>query len=289
MATGQNLWSDVSSISNAMLEAADFVIRETYQMQNFVTVRGDMSGGNLRKLHQYGTLTAGVVNEGEEVLSQTFAPSLLATLTPYVYGDAYFVSDLRRDSEAPEDIIRDGAAELAYSMGDLLESHLVGDMASLTGGTIGAAGTAITWGYMAAAIAQARNANKSASVPLSAVIHGYQAAVLAKSASIAGATVAVAPQTQDNVTQRGMQQAFTFLGVPIYQVFSSPNSLDDFTGGVFPRTAIMLDWRKRNTLEAQRDAKKIGTDFVMSGSWAHGVWKPALGIKMVFDATAPTS
>lgn len=288
MTTGTNLWSDVSSISNAMLQAADFTIRETYQMQNFVTVRGDMSGGNLRKLHQYNTLTAGVVNEGEDVLSQKFTPSLLATLTPYVHGSSFFVSDLRRDSEAPEDIIRDGAAELAYAMGDLLEGHLIADMASLTGGAIGASGTAITWSYLGAAIAIARYANKSANVPLSAVIHGYQANVLAKSASIAGATTVAAPGVADDMTRNGFGQVFVYQGVPIYQVFGGISGTD-FTGGVFPKQAIMLDWRKRLMIEAQRDAKKIGSDFVASSAWAHGVWKPTLGVKLVFDATAPTA
>ncbi len=288
MTTGNNLWSDVSSISNAMLQAADFTIRETYQMQNLVTVRGDMSGANPRKLHQYNTLTANTVAEGDDLVSQKFTPSLLATLTPAEIATSFFVSDLRRDSDAPEDIIRDGAAELAFAAGDKLETDLLGDMASLTGGTVGTAGTTVTWGYIAAAIAQARNANKSASVPLVAVIHGYQAAVLAKSASIAGATVAVAPQTQDSVTKQGMQQAFTFLGVPIYQVFGGISGTD-FTGGVFPRTSIMLDWRRTIRVEAERKATKRGTEFVMSAVYAHGVWKASLGVKMTFDASAPSS
>jgi len=289
MTVGASLWSDVSSISNAMLEGATHQIRETYLMQNFVTVYTDMTGANPRKLHEYNKLTAQEVAETDDLVSQKFTPSLLATLTPVEVAVPYEVSDLRRDSDVPENIIRDGALELAYACGDKFEADLVGDMDSLTGGTIGAAGTAITWGYMAAAIAQARNANKSANAPLVAVIHGYQAAVLAKSASIAGATVAVATATQDSVTKQGMVQAFTFLGVPIYQVFADPDSSDDFTGGVFPKPAIAIDWRRPLRIEAERKATKRGTTFVASAVYAHGVIRPTLGINMTFDASAPTS
>lgn len=289
MTTGPNLWSDVSSISNPMQEAALVAIRENYLMQSLITVRTDMTGANPRKLYEYNKTTAKTVAETDDLISEKFTPSLLGTLTPAEIGEQFFVSDLRRDSDSPENIIRDGAAELALAAGDKIETDLVGDLASLTGGTIGAAGTAITWGYVAAAIAQARNANKSVSVPLVGVIHGYQASVLAKSASIAGATAGVAPSIQDQVTRGGFGVAFTFMGVPIYQVFASPNANDDFTGGIFPRAALMIDWRRAVRIEPERDASKRGTEFNMSAVYAHGVYRPTLGVKMIFDATAPTS
>jgi hypothetical protein len=176
---------------------------------------------------------------------------------------------------------------LGLAAGDKVEASLVTAMASLTGGTIGAAGTAITWGYLAAAIAQARNANKSSNVPLAAVLHGYQWAVLAKSASIAGASVVNAPAAQDQVTRTGY--VAEFMGVPLYQVYSAPNSLDDFTGGVFPRSAIAIDWRRMVRIEPERDASRRGTEFNMSAVYAAGVWRASLGVKFTFDASAPTS
>lgn len=290
MATGLNLWSDVSSIANAVQENALFAIQDTALMPNLVTVRGDMRGANLRKVYEYGA-SSGVkqLAEGDDLTSDTITPALLATLTPYEYGKQYFISDLRADSEAPEDIIRDASAQLAFDAVAKVEADLVRDMASLTGGTIGAAGTAITWGYLAAAIARARNANKSQVVPLFSVIHGYQAAVLAKSASIAGATVGVAPGVQDEVTRNGITRAFTFMGVPIFQSFISPDANDDFTGGVFPRSALMLDWRKPFAVEPERDSSRRGLELNFSGVYAHGVYRPALGVKMIFDASAPSS
>jgi hypothetical protein len=161
-------------------------------------------------------------------------------------------------------------------------------MASLTGGTIGTAGGTITWGYLAAAISQARNANKSDTVPLVAVIHEYQWAVLAKTASIAGATIgAVAPGFQEEITRRG--NAPIFMGVPIFTVFGGVDSSDDFSGGVFPRIALALDWRRPVRVRPERDESRRGLELNMSAVYAHGVWRPDRGIKMVFDATAVTA
>lgn len=289
MTAGLNLWSDVSSIANAVQENALFAVRDSALMPNLVSVRGDIAGMNPRKLYGYSSTTMKQLAETDDLASSTFTPSLLGTLTPYEYGDQFFISDSRARSDAPEDILRDAASELAFAAVAKVESDLVGDLASLTGGSIGAAGTAITWGYLAAAIAVARNANKSAVVPLAAVIHGYQAAVLAKAASVAGATVITTPATNDQITARGMTQAFTFLGVPIYQSFVSPDSNSDFTGGVFPKSALMLDWRDPFSVRPQRDESKRGLELNFVGSYAHGVYRATLGVKTIFDATAPSS
>jgi len=282
-----NTWADVSSIANNIQEDALFVVRETALMQNLVRTYRDARGDNPRKLYQFNQSTAGTIIETDDLTSSAFTPALLATLTPIEVGLQFFVTDRRRDSQVPESIISDGGRELGLAAGDYVETALIGDMASLTGGTIGAAGTAITWGYLAAAIARAKNANKSMAVPLAAVVHGYQWAVLAKAASVAGATVAVAPGFQEEMSRSG--KVSEFLGVPIYQVFGGTVSGDDFVGGVFPRDAIALDWRRAVQVEGQRDASRRGTEFNMSAVFAHGVARPTLGIKFTFDASAPSS
>jgi len=284
-----NLWADVSSIAQSVQVDAYFIVREAAIMQNFVTVFGDMKGLNTRKSYKYNFGTAKTIGEDDDLTSDAFTPSADQTLTPAEVGEQFFITDSRRDSEAPESILTDAARELGFAATDKINSDLTTDMASLTGGTVGAAGTAITWGYVAAAIARARNASKTISIPLNCVIHGYQAAVLAKTASVAGASVVNAPTTQDQITKGGMTQAFSFLGIPIWQVFTAPDSLDDFTGGVFPRTALAIDWRRPIRVEGERDASRRGTELNMSAIYAHGVWRPLLGIQMIFDAAAPSS
>jgi hypothetical protein len=288
MAAAGNYWSDISSVAQDVQDDAIFVVREAGQMQGLITVFRDAGGMNPRVGYKYNQGTAQAVGEADDLTSRAFTPSADQTLTPAEIGLQFFVTDSRRDSEAPESIVTDAAQELGFAALDKIETDLLGDMASLTGGDLGASGTAITWGYVAAAIAQARNANKNVFVPLACVIHGYQASVLAKSASIAGATLAQAPSVTDQVTRQGLRQRFVFNDVPIYQVFGGLSGTD-FIGGVFPRLAMAIDWRRAIRIEAERDASRRGTEFNMSAVYAHGVWRPARGVKMTFDATAPTS
>jgi hypothetical protein len=285
-----NLWSDVSAIAQSVQEDAYFIVREAALMPSLVTVLTDMSGANSRKSYKYNSASAKVIGEGDDMTSEAFTPSLDQTLTPFEIGLQFFISDLRKESEAPESIINDASRELGFAAIDKLETDLIGDMASLTGGTIGAAGTAITWSYLGAAITRARAVNKNAAKPLVAVIHGYQWNVLAKSATIAGATVAAtAPDYQNALMQAGGSVLVArYQGVPIYQVFGGVSGTD-FTGGVFPREALALDWRRTIRIEPDRKPSRRGVELNMSAVYAHGVWRPELGIKMIYDATAPTA
>ena len=287
-----NAFSTVSTLAPDIQSDAIFVVREAGLMQRLVTVFNDMSGLNPRKGYAYNQATAKDIAEVDDLTSSAFTPSLDQTLTPSEIGEQFFVTDSRVESELPENWRNDAAQELGLAALDKIETDLLTEMASLTGGTIGAAGTVITWGYLAAAIAVARNANKNAAKPLNAVIHGYQWSVLAKSATVAGATVAAtAPNFQDEITRNGGSGVLvaTFMGVPIYQVYGGIDSATDFTGGVFPREAIAIDWRRQIRVEAERDASRRGTELNMSGVYAHGVWRPARGVKMIFDAATPTS
>lgn len=285
-----NLYADLSGIAQNIQENAIFIVRETGVMQSLITVFRDASGMNPRVGYKYNNGTAKSIGEADDLTSDAFTPSADQTLTPAEIGEQFFITDSRAESQAPESIIRDASLELGYAALDKIESDLVGDLADLTGGTVGGAGSTITWGYVSAAIAQARNANKSASKPLVAVIHGYQAAVLAKTASIAGATsIAQAPAFTEQVTREGLRQVFSFMGVPIYQVFADPDSADDFCGGVFPREALAIDWRRAVRIRPERDESRRGAEFNMSAVYAHGIWRPTRGIQMTFDATAPSS
>ena len=283
-----NTYADVSAIAQAVQEDAIFVIREVGTMQKLVTVFTDMSGLNPRTGYKYNQASASDIAEADDLTSSAFTPSADQTLTPSEIGLQFFLTDSRIESDLPENIRTDAAQELGFAAADKVEGDLLAEMANMTGGTIGTAGSAITWGYVAAAIAQARYINKSNSVALGCALHGYQWALLAKGATVAGATVAAtAPNWQDQLTRPGY--VAEFMGVPFYQVHAAPNSLDDFTGGVFPRPTIAIDWRRRVRVEPQRDASRRGWELNMSAVYAHGVWRPDRGVQMIFDATAPTS
>lgn len=284
-----NLYSDISSIAQKIQEDAIFVVREMGQMQGLVTVFTDASGLTPRTGYKYNQMSAKVVAEADDLTSSAFTPSADQTLTPFEIGLQAVISDSRVESDGrvPDNYMADVTRELGLAALDYVESSLIGDMASLTGGTIGAAGSAITWSYLAAAIAQARYVNKSNSIPLACVLHEYQWAVLAKSASIAGATVAaVAPNFQEQITSAGF--VAQFMGVPIYKVFGGLVSTN-FTGGVFPRISLAIDWRRPVRIRPERDESRRALELNLSAVYAHGVWQPQRGIQFTFDASAPTA
>ena len=282
-----NTWSDVSSIAQRIEHDAYFIVREMGVMQNLVTTFRDATGMNLRRGYKYNAGTAQDIGDEDDLTSSSFTPSADQTLTPGEIGLQFFITDARAESMLPEQIIADAARELGFAALDRVESDLQTDIASLTAGTIGTAGSTIAWGYMTDAIAQARNANKSASVPLNAVIHGYQYAVLQKASSIAASTQPAAISFVDEMTRKGFVRIFG--GVPFYESYQTPITGDDFIGGVFPINALAIDWRRPIRIEPERNASRRGWEFNMSAIYAHGVWRPDLGVQFIFDATAPTS
>jgi hypothetical protein len=295
MTIGLNTWDDISSIAQSVQEDAYFVVRESYLLPGLVTQFGDMRGGNTRKSYAYTQLTAGTLGEHTDMQSTLWTPAEDQTLTPHEIGLMGFVTDLRRDSEAPENIITDMARELGFAAADKVETDIYGDFASLTGGTVGSVTQAPTWGVLSAAIAQARHASKNNKIPLACVIHGYSWQILAKAASIAATTsMAQAPGFTEDMTRNGY--VTTFDGVPIYQIWPDTEGTGAGTAGtawsygaVFPRSALALDWRRPVRVEGERNASLRGTEFNMSAVYAHGVWRPTLGVQILQLANVPAN
>ena len=281
-----NTWSDVSSIAQRIEQDAYFIVREMSQLQKLVTVFNDRTGMNLRRSYKYNAGTAVAIGDEDDLTSSAFTPSADQTLTPFEIGLQFFVTDARAESDLPEQIIADAAKELGFAALDKVESDLANEFENLTGGSVGTAASTITWKHVAAGIAKARVANKSATVPLVCVLHGNQWAVLANSASIAGASVSVAPGFQEEITRTG--KVAEFMGVPIYQCFQTNAASDDFYCGIFPRNAIAIDWRRPIRVRPERDESRRGWEFNMSAIYDTGVWRPDLGVWVLDDATAPT-
>lgn len=291
MTAGLNLWSDISSISNSILTDATFVVREAANILPHVLQFNDLRGGNLRKNFGYNSNTAGTIGESTDLTSTTFAATAMQTLTPKEIGSQYFVTDLRADSESPDQIKNDAARDLGLQAVAKIESDLYDCFASLTGGSAGGTGTSgtPTWGFLAAAIAQARSANRSANVPLVAIVHGYVWSVLSKSASVAGSSLAQAPGYTEEITRNGY--VATFMGVPIYTFYQdvAGQASTAVKNAVFPRSAIAIDWRRPVRIEGERNASLRGTEFNMSAVYAVGVWRPELGVYFNALAATPTS
>lgn len=284
-----NTASDISSLALAIQEDAIFVERSVNFIQNLVTVYRDASGVNTRKNFQYGTATVNQVAETDDLSSQAFAPALLNTLTPYEYGAQFFITDLRAETDSPDNIRTDGARELGFGAAAKVESDVLGLFPSLTGGTVGASGTAMTWGLFFAAATRARVSVKNQAMPLYAVLHEYQWHAMAKAVSPAASTLITnTPAFSESIIASWYKGRIA--GV---EVFVTPNSAmlsgTDAYGAVFARDAIALDWRRPIRVEGERDASRRGMEMNLSMVYAKGVWRPTFGVQILTDCQAPSS
>lgn len=284
-----NTASDISSLALSIQEDAVFVERSVNFMQNLVTVYRDASGINTRKNFQYGTATVNQVAESDDLASQAFAPSVLQTLTPLEYGAQFFVTDLRMETDSPDNIRTDGARELGFAAASKVESDMLGLFSSLTGGTVGSAGTAMTWGLLFAAATRARVSIKNQAAPLFAVLHEYQWHALAKAQSpAASSVVSYNPQFTESIIANWYRGRVA--GV---EIFVTPNSAmlsgTDAYAAVFAREALALDWRRPIRVEGERDASRRGVEMNLSMVYAKGVWRPTYGVQLLTDCQAPSS
>lgn len=278
--------TDIDGYIQTIFDDAVFVARENTFMMPLVTDFNDTTDERKpRQRSDYSSASINTIGETDDLASQAFTPTAGNTITPSEAGGQFFLTDTRVASD-PFDVANDAADELGMAMASKINSDLIGNIASLTGGTVGAAGTAITWGHFFATLSQLENATKKRA-PYVCVMHTYQWHVLAKSAAVA-ATVTNAPNFQDEVMRRwyvgtvGPVDIFTTTDLTV-------DANDDASGGMWQRQAIAFDGRREIRMEPQRDASRRGTELNMTAVYAHGVWRSDFGIVMTFDASTPTS
>jgi hypothetical protein len=290
MAASMNTWANISSIAQDIQEDAIFLERHMNLMGGLVRTYRDASGLNDRKSYQYGQASVSQIAETDDLASQAFTPTALSTLTPYEYGAQFFITDSRIESDSPDDIRNDGALELGLAMAEKAETDLLALFGSLTGGTIGAAGTTLTWGHVAAAIARARVSIKSQAMPLAVVLHEYQYFNLGKAASIAGSSNAITNNEKfiDPILLRWYRGTFAGADIFVTTNTSQIDASDDFKGAAFARDAIAIDWRRSPRIEPERDASRRGYELNLSAVYAKGVWRPTFGVQIIADASAPS-
>lgn len=265
-------------------EDALFVARDTNLMMPLVTMYTGQ-GMAPRTGSEYGTATIVDISDTDDLTSQVFTPSTLSTLTPQERGAQFFLTDQRVESD-PFGVAADASQELGAALAQKMERDLVSNFSSLTGGTVGAAGTVITWGHFYAMLSRLRNGNVPG--PYYFVCHPYQWHQLGKAVTPAASAITNAPEFQ-NAAMRDFYQT-TVSGVQIYVTSNiSVDSSDDARCAMFARPALAIDVRRAPRLEPERDASRRGTELNLSTIYAHGVWRPRFGVQGIFDAATPTS
>jgi hypothetical protein len=278
--------SDIQSPTDyiqKVYEDALFVARDQNLMASLVT---SYSGQGIapRVSSEWSATNIVSLNDDDDLTSQAFTPTVLSTLTPSEVGAQYLITDQRLESD-PFGVQQSAAVELGSAIATKIESDLVGDFTNFTGGTVGVAGSAMTWGRFFAAAAQLRA--QKAPGPVYAVLHPYHWHDLASEAAVNGANMN-APQFGDDV----MRNRFVGMaaGVMIFESANIPvDNSDDAVSGLFVSQALALDVRRAPRIERERDASRRADELNLSTVYAHGVWRPKFGVKILADATVPTA
>jgi hypothetical protein len=275
--------SDITSFINTVYEAAILVARDNNVMTGLVRTFNDRTGVAVRSNQQYGGATMNAIAETDDLVGQAFTPSAIATLTPSELGAQYFLTDTRVESD-PFSVRTDASTDLGLAMATKIETDLLGVFTSFTGGTVGAAGSAITWGHVFAMESILRT--QKAPAPYFLVLHPYQWHPLAKAAQVAGASQTIAPSVAEQVNTSFWVRTVANVNIFITSNLSVDAS-DDAICGMFSRDALALDMRRAPRLEPERDASRRGWELNLSALYAKGVWRPKFGVKGTFDAATP--
>jgi hypothetical protein len=277
--------SNISAFINTVFEAAILVAYENTVMAKTVRNFNDRTGVAVRQNSQYGGATINDIGETDDLVGQTFTPASIATLTPSEAGGQYFLTDTRVESD-PFAVRNDAAQDLGLAMATKIETDLIAGFTSFTAGTVGAAGSTITWAKVYNMEAILRNAK--APYPYSLVLHPYQWNELAKVASVASsASTNAAPSLLEAVNsmyfvkQIGGVYIFVSANIPVI-------SGDDAYCGMFSKDALALDMRRQPRIEPERDASRRGWELNMSAVYGHGIWRPTFGVAGIFDALTPS-
>lgn len=277
--------SDITSFINTVFEASILVARDNNVMTGLVRTFNDRTGVATRQNSQYGGATINSIAETDDLSGQAFTPASIATLTPSEVGAQYFMTDTRIESD-PFSVRNDAAQDLGGAMATKMETDLIGQFSNFTGGTVGTAGSALTWSYLFAMEAILK-ANK-APYPYFTVVHPYQWYNLAKAASVASSSATnAAPSLLEEVNSM-----FFVKQVGGVYIFTSSNFTIDASAdtniGMWSRDALALDMRRAPRIEPERDASRRGWELNLSAMYAKGVWRPTFGVRGIFDCTAPT-
>lgn len=282
MTTGINTAANIASFVNTIWEDALLVARENSLASALVLSFSDMSGTALRSNAEYGTATINTITDADDMISQTFTPTTLSTLTPHEFGGQFLLTDTRVETD-PFGVRNDAALELGQAMGEKIDTDIFGNFNALTAGTIGTTGSVLTWKYFfaMAAVLQAHHAPK----PWAFVCHPYQYFNIGQAASI-GATVTNAPSLQDEFARNYFVSNVG--GIDIYVSSNLETSTNDVYAAMFSRAAIAFDVRRAPRLEPERDASRRAWELNISGIYATGVWRPDWGVTGLFLGTTPT-
>ena len=288
MTAGLTLYSQISARVNDLIEDSLAVARMSNKLIPTVTSLG-AEGMMTRKVNEYNAVTFALAGEDDDTNAQQFTKDALSSLTPLIYRARVDITDPRARSDFDAEMAN-AAIELGSAAGKHVDKAIAAKFSSATGGTIGVAGTVITWAHITKALAILENQNAPSGSPRFCALHPYQWEVLLRANTIAGASVAVAPGYQDRMTGSG-----GFFAIPSYAgvIFVVTNSIDVITGDdaygcIYVPQAFAVDTRKPFDIRPQRDESNELTELNSSMWYVAGTWRPSFAVAILTDCSTPS-
>jgi hypothetical protein len=222
-----------------------------------------------------GTFLA--VAESADNAAQAFNATSAGTLTPSVYAQMIELTNRRLRAE-PGRAQREAGVHLGNTLASAVDTHLAGLFSTLTGGTVGTAGSTLTWANVFRAQAYMRT-NKLGG-PYTVVLHPVQWYYLT-SVTSGVPTLMQSEAIKDSVVGTFYQASFG--GMDFY-VDANISSGTAAVGAMFVRDAMVLDVRQPLKLEPQYDAKISGNggwELNASMEYAYGLYRPTYGAQLI--------
>lgn len=289
MAAGNTTFADISARVNDIIDDSLAVARMANVLAPTIT-NLSATGMFVRKVNEYNAVTFVTTGETDVTSPQVFSKDALSSLTPSIYTSAVLLTDARVESDFDAETAN-AAAEFGAASAKHVDDSIADLFTSVTGGTVGAAGTVLTWKHVTAAYARLVNQGVPAGAPVFCALHPFQWHRLLSAATLAGATVSVSPMFQDKMTA-----APNFFNVPAFQgvTFVITNSIDingsdDAYGCLYVPQAFAVDTRRPFGIEPERkpDVGGGATQLNASMIYASGTYRPAFGVAILSDAATP--
>lgn len=288
MTAGLTTFAQISARVNDLIDDSLAVARMANYLTPTVTQLSAM-GMMDRKVNEYNAVTFVAAGEDDDTSAQQFSKDALATLSPTSYRARIDITDQRAETDFDSEIAN-AALEFGSASAKHIDNSIADYFSSATGGTIGSAGTVLTWTHITAAHSILINKGIPAGSPVFCALHPYQWWRLVNASTIAGASVSVAPNFQDRMTA-----APNYFQVPQFQgiTFVISNSIDvdgsdDAYGCIYVPQAFAVDMRKPFNIRPERDESRELTELNASMWYAAGTWRSDFAVAILSDAATPS-
>lgn len=273
---GESTYASISALVANIYEGALLVASENSVMVNLVKNYKDSTSLTPRIFEAYTGGTIVSLAEISDLTAQTFNPAASGTITPALFGQQYYLTDARINSD-PNAVQRDASSDLGRVFGVKVDTDLVGNFSGFTGGTVGTAGGTLTWANIQRAAAYLRaNYAPGNYIAVLRPEHWYYLT----SASSGVPTLMQSPQWMDSLAANFYQASWG--GIDFF-VDGNITAGTAAVAGMFHMDANVYDERRPFRIETQRDASRGGGGWELNATivYGEGLYRPTFGVQMI--------